>query len=228
MTLNFKKLPKIEKVRELLLNNEKLLFEITEQEITREYISELQREFKNHLITQIKWLNRFYVVPSISTQIVLDNLEEFYNAIDLFDKTAHSLMQLMADTFEIDLNKFEKIYELKTKIISKNQRGRIDKDWEYYFHGKGCSFTNTQTNQFLDVQLTNKTELGQLDTYYLMRFIETTDSLESLKKILNSETVNMRKVIEILWQLDYLLELPDGMNNELIINRKKKPVANNV
>ncbi len=61
-----------------------------------------------------------------------------------------------------------------------------------------------------------------------MKFIKTTDSLKEMSLILNDESNNMRKVIEILWMNDYLTELPNGTNNELIINRNKKPVDNTV
>ena len=177
MTINIKKTLEIGKVRELLNENETLLFVVTDEKLTRSYVLELQKELPNYVVTRIEWLNKLNIVPSISTKVVLENILEFHNCIELFDKTAHSLMNLMAETFDINLNNSNEIYELKTKR-SENQRGEINSEWKYHFHGKGCSFTNTNTEQFLDVQINNGIEFGELDTHYLMKFIQTTESLK--------------------------------------------------
>ena len=131
-------------------------------------------------------------------------------------------MYLMADTFLIDLNNSSEVYELKT-LRSKKQRVTINDEWKHYFHGKGCSFTNQKTGQFLDVQIINGVEFGKLNTYYLMKFIQTTEFLREMSLILDDESNNMQKVIEILRMNDYLVELPGENNYNLIIN--KKPVA---
>ncbi len=227
MTIEIKKPLEIEKIKSLLEKNEKILFVLSDGSFKRDYIVSLQKEFSNHVVSEIKWMNKLIIVPSISTKTVLDNLNKFYKCIELFDKTAHSLMNLMAETFDINLNNSSEIYDLKRNRSDK-QRGQINDEWKYHFHGKGCSFTNSKTEQFLDVQIINGLEYGQLDTYYLMKFIQTTDSLKEMSLILNDESNNMRKVIEILWMNDYLTELPNGTNNELIINRNKKLVDNTI
>lgn len=224
MKLNIKKLLEIEKVRELLNENENLLFVFTDEKLTRNYVLDLQKELPNYAVTRIQWLNKLNIVPSISTKVVLENKLEFYHCIELFDKTAHSLMKLMATTFDINLNNSNEIYELKTKR-SKNQRGEINNEWKYHFHGKSCSFTNINTEQFLDIQINNGIEFGKLDTYYLMKFIQTTESLKKVSQILDNKIENMQKVIETLWSFNYLIELPNGINNDLILNRSKKPVT---
>ena len=225
MTINTKKPLKIGKIRELLNENESLLLVVTDEKLTRSYVLELQKELPNYVITLIEWLNKLNILPSISTNVVLENILEFHNCIELFDNTAHSLMNLIAETFDINLNNSNEIYELKTKR-SENQRGKINSEWNYHFHGKGCSFINSNTEQFLDVQINNGIEFGELDTYYLMKFIQTTESLKKASLILDNKTENMRKVIETLWSFDYLIELPNGINNKLILNRSKKPAGN--
>ena len=121
MTINIEKPLEIGKVRELLNENETLLFVVTEEKLTRNYVLDLQKELPNYLITQIEWLNKLNIVPSISTKTVLENIIEFHHSIELFDKTAHSLMNLMAKTFDINLNNSNEIYELKTKRKSKRR-----------------------------------------------------------------------------------------------------------
>lgn len=220
MKIDIKSPLNIEQVKILLQKNTKLLFVLTEEEFSRTYIINLQTELPNYLVSEVKWLNRLYIGPSISTQTVLEHINEFYNCIKLFDKTAHDLVYLMADTFHINPNNKNELYHLK-RYRSDKQRSSINKDWNYHFHGKGCSFTNQNTNQFLDVQIIHTPEFGVLDTYFLMRFIQTTESLKEMSVLLNDETKNMQKVIEVLWMNDYLVRLPNGNNNEFIINRNK-------
>ena len=227
MTIEIEKPLEIEKIKSLLDKNEKILFVLTNGSFERDYIVTLQKGFSNYVVSEIKWINKLVIVPSISTKTVLDNLNEFYKCIELFDSTAHSLMNLMAETFDIDLNNSSEIYDLKRNRSDK-QRGQINDEWKYHFHGKGCSFTNSITEQFLDVQIINGLEFGELDTYYLMKFIQTTESLKEVSLILNDESNNMQKVIEVLRMKNYLIELPGENNDGLIINRNKKPVDNNV
>ncbi len=220
MTINIKEPLQIQEIKSLLDKNETILFALTEQTFSRDYVINLQKELPVYVVSEIRWINNLYIGPSISTKTVLENLHGFYKCIEEFDKTAHYLMNLMADTFNINLNNSSELYDLKRNRSDK-QRGTINSAWKYHFHGKGCSFTNSITEQFLDIQIVNGLEFGELDTYYLMKFIQTTESLKEMSIVLNNEFNNMRKVIEILWMKDYLIELPNGTNNELIINRNK-------
>lgn len=227
MTIEIKKPLEIEKIKSLLEENERILFVLSDGNFNRDYIVSLQNEFTNHVVSEIKWMNKMIIVPSISTKTVLNNLNGFYKCIELFDEKAHSLMNLMAKTFGIELNNPSEIYDLKRNRSDK-QRGQINDQWKYHFHGKGCSFTNSITEQFLDVQIINGLEFGELDTYYLMKFIQTTESLKEMSLILNDESNNMQKVIEILRMNDYLIELPGENTDGLILNRNKKPVDNTI
>lgn len=224
MSIDIKKPLEIKKVKNLLVENETLLFVLTEQSFSRNYIANLQEELAKYVVSEIKWMNKLYIVPSISTKTVLENINGFYKCIELFDKKAHYLMNLMADTFNINLSNSGEIYDLKINRSDK-QRGSINGEWKYHFHGKGCSFTSSSTKQFLDVQIINNLEYGELDTYSLMKFIQTTESLREMSSILNNESNNMQKVIEILRINEYLIELPGAFIDGLIINRNKKPVA---
>jgi len=158
---------------------------------------------------------------------IINNIIEFYNSIESFDKKAHQLMEMMSVKFNIDLENPKEIYELKTKRSDK-QRGRINSEWNYHFHGIGCSFENNKTGQFLDVKINNNLEFGVIDNHYLMKFINTTKSLAKAKTILNNESVNMFKMIQVLHNQEYLVQYSNDLNIKLIINRNKKPVDNTI
>ena len=147
----------VQKIKNQLDKKSELVFELTNGVFSREYVILIQKELPNYLVYVITWKNQLIIAPSISTSLVIENKEEFYNGIKLFDQTAHELMHLMAKQFKIDLNNPNELYDLK-RNRSENQRGTLNANsaenkWEYYFHGKSCSFTNVKTKQFLDVQI---------------------------------------------------------------------------
>ena len=226
MTLNIKEPLGFEKIKSLLEDHDEIIFVLTEQEFKRDYVIKLQNCFPNHVVFEIKWMNKLLIALSISTNLILENLVSFYKCVVLFDLTAHKLMSIMAKTYDLNLSNSQEIHDLKTKRSDK-QRGEINDEWNYHFHGTGCSFTNKKNKEFLVVQINNGLEYGKLESYSLMRFIQSTDSLKEQSSFLNNNPSIMIKVIQILWEKEYLVTLPNRQNNELIINRNKKPVGNN-
>lgn len=57
--------------------------------------------------------------------------------------------------------------------------GQMD-DWRYAFHGIHCAFTNLKTGQHIEVPLTYGLEFGELDPYFFVHFIETTEAYRPL------------------------------------------------
>ncbi|MDH7447819.1 DUF6896 domain-containing protein [Aquimarina sp. 2201CG14-23] len=219
-------LPEISELNELLSEFKNLTIKLESGNFENDYVIRLQNEMPNFCISEIKHKSTLIIGKSISTQIVLENISEFYNSIELFDKTAHHLMNTMSIKFKIDLNNPSELYEFKTKKNNK-QRGQIDNEWNYHFHGIGCSFKNEKTGQFLDIKINNNLEFGVIDNYYLLQFINTTDSLTKIKTILNNESVNMFKATQVLSNHKFLIQYSND-SNKLIINRNKKPRDNNV
>ncbi|GLB49382.1 DUF6896 domain-containing protein [Neptunitalea lumnitzerae] len=217
MTREFKEALQIKRIKVLFEENESLVLVFKSNHFEEQYIKNLKNVFIEHVVMEIKWRNELIIAPSISTSIVLDHLKEFYACIKLFDITAHSLMYLMAKTFDIDLTNKNEIEHLK-RHRSVNQRGQLNNEWSYYFHGISCTFTNKKTQQLLDVKIFNGLEFGVLDTYYLMKFIETTKKCKELSLILNSNTYNMQKVIEVLKEQNYIVNISEGEHG-VILNR---------
>lgn len=213
----------IDKIKTHFAQYVTLKFVLKKGTFDRGYIVSLQNEFSNCVVYEIRWLNQLLIAPSISTKTVEENLSCFYNCIVQFDKKAHELMQYLAATFHIDLTNSKELNDVK-RNQSKNQRGKLGEYWEYRFHGKSCAFQHVKTNQYLDVQTIYGNEYGVLDTYYLLRFIQTTPELQEMRLILANELNNMQKVIEILRIKGYLKELPQNKNGALILNRTNKLV----
>ncbi|WP_027394232.1 DUF6896 domain-containing protein [Aquimarina latercula] len=220
-------LPEISELYELLSEYTNLTVKLESEKFENDYVIGLQNEMHNFCVSEIKHKNTLIIGKSISTQIVMENITEFYYCIQCFDNTAHQLMNMMSKKFKIDLNNSSEIYELKMKK-SNRQRGQINNEWNYHFHGIGCSFKNEKTGQFLDVQINNNLEFGIIDNYYLLQFINTTESLSKMKTILNNESANMWKMIQILKNQEYLIEYSNDLETKLILNRNKKPGDNTI
>lgn len=114
-------------------------------------------------------------------------------AIERFEQTAESLIQLLSDAFDLDLKDSNPLSKLITR---KNNlwKGDLKGNWKYQFHGDACKFENLKTKQLVDVKINRKGNWGTISNFYLFKFIETTDSLSHVFQIIDSE----HKVIELL------------------------------
>lgn len=117
--------------------------------------------------------------------------------IEKFDQTAKNLIQLLSNTFDLDLKESNPLGKL---IIRNNNlwKGNLEENWKYQFHGDACKFENIKTKQLVDVKVNRKGNWGTISNFYLFKFIETTDSLKHLFQVINSE----RKVIELLDEME--------------------------
>ena len=184
-------------------------------------LKHLESKFKSKLVYYIVWSKILIIEDSITTEYVISHFDEFWQCFVEFDKKAHEMMDVMASTFEIDLNDSAQIWDLK-RNKSKNQRGRINKLWNYYFHGAECAFENVKTGQYLDVKIIYGREYGVIDNFFLYRFIETTESLKYQFELLQGKSQNLRKVINVFKQEGYLINRPNYDFEELILNREKR------
>ncbi len=188
-------------------------------------LEELELKFEDKLICYIAWSKTLIVEESISTDFVKSNLNLFLQCFIEFDSKAHEMMDLIATTFEIDLDDSSQIWDLK-RNKSKNQRGQINSSWSYHFHGAECSFQNHKTGQFLDIKIIYGREYGVIDNFFLYKFIQTTKSLQNQFKLLNGTSHNLRKVTSVLYREGYLIRKPNHNFGELILNRNTKIYEN--
>ncbi|MGB1031630.1 MAG: DUF6896 domain-containing protein, partial [Flavobacteriales bacterium] len=71
-------------------------------------------------------------------------------AIEVFDKKALEVIQMMAESFDLDLNSRNPFSPLLAKKNNKRS-GSMMGGWLYRFHGGSCEFKNQTTGQFLDL-----------------------------------------------------------------------------
>lgn len=80
---------------------------------------------------------------------------------------AARLMKIMSETFHIDLETLDGLFELKFKKSNK-QRGQLNDEWNYFLHGAECRFDNLRTGQIVEVIITTFPEFGTLDGFFSM------------------------------------------------------------
>ncbi|MBB6461870.1 DUF6896 domain-containing protein [Flammeovirga kamogawensis] len=193
---------------------------ITNVIVDENILKQLESKFQAKLIYYIAWSKILILENSITTQYVISNLDGFLQCFIEFDRKAHEMMNLMASIFEIDLNDFAQINDLK-RNKSKNQRGQINSSWNYFFHGAECAFENMKTGQYLDVKIIYGREYGVIGNFFLYRFIETSESLKTQFQLLKGKSQNLRKVINVFKEEGYLINRRNYDFEELILNREK-------
>ena len=101
------------------------------------------------------------------------------------------------------------LLELKHGKID-NGRGKLNGDWNYYFHGAECQFENTKTGQIVESIVVTKPEFGYLDCYFFYNYLATTDRFKNLASFFNHDYTNICKAIDLL-ALEGLLTRVDDL-----------------
>jgi hypothetical protein len=187
-------------------------------------LDKLESKFDDKLIYYINWSKTLVITNSITTKFVESHINEFLQCFTEFDSKAHEMMDILANTFNIDLSDTDQIWDLK-RNKSEKQRGTINSSWDYHFHGAECAFINKKNGQHLDIKIIYGREYGVIDNFFLYRFIETTKSLTSQFELLNGESHNLRKVINVIKRNGFLINRPNHMFEELILNRPKMEIT---
>jgi hypothetical protein len=125
-------------------------------------------------------------------------------------RLANELLNELANKHQIDIKKDPELWELRGPTMKK-PAGSINEAWTYRFHGSGCDFINTVTQQFLYVN-TLSGHYAKIDFYYLYKYMQTTVSLAHVAK----EFPTFESFREIIFELERekllvdLGEYPEG------------------
>ncbi|PWJ32899.1 DUF6896 domain-containing protein [Sediminitomix flava] len=184
-------------------------------------LQQLELMFPDKQFNYLEWSKLLFVIDSISTSFVLSHKLEFLKCFEEFDSVSHELMKLLSNTFNLNFGNLNELRNLK-RNKSKNQRGTINEAWNYYFHGSECCFTNSITNQHVEVKIIYGQEYGVIDDYFLFKFIETTATFSAQYELLNKSSDNLRKVISVFEREGYLIRKLFFDSKGLVLNKNKK------
>jgi hypothetical protein len=140
-----------------------------------------------------KWLKSF---KQNEIKIELDIVKE---AVIDYRNDGKKLMNKLAEKYELDI-KNEKDYE--SLILRNNpkipRKGELSKRWNYYFHGIECGFYNKKSKQQVEVVLNNSPEFGQIDSWFLLSYMESTEKYKNEIKGINWQ--ELKPIIEKLYE----------------------------
>lgn len=105
-------------------------------------------------------------------------------------------MQLMSETFHISLETMDGLGDMKYRKSNK-QRGKLNEEWNYFFHGSGCRFENAMTGQIVEITITTYPEFGTLNGYFFYQYMATTDSFKTLAMQLGNDYHNVFSAIDL-------------------------------
>jgi hypothetical protein len=142
---------------------------------------------------------RISVVQVISEADVLAHAEMLLEAAREFRRLATDLMQRLASKLGVPVTEFtDHDWEEITGPELSDQRGRLDDEWSYYFHGLECCFKSDRTGQWLDVLLHYESEFGVLDPWFFYHFLNTTPRYRKLARLFVERNDDPARALELL------------------------------
>jgi hypothetical protein len=115
----------------------------------------------------------------LTVQEILEKKENICLCAKAFRQDANTLMQELADTFHFTINDCGAwpgpVYKTRH-----NNKGILNPEWTFYFHGSHCRFENIQTGQVVEVLFTEKPEFGYLNGFFFYNYMRTTARFKNL------------------------------------------------
>ncbi|UKN03801.1 hypothetical protein K6119_09890 [Paracrocinitomix mangrovi] len=147
------------------------------------------------------------VLPEINI-VKLITSEEIHNNQDFFEKCAKDyrnlatkLITAFAKEYDITINPELPMDTLRhTNKFGYEPVGEFN-GWKYAFHGIHCAFTNKETGQQIEVPLNYGLEFGQLDPYFFVQFIKTTQEYEPIPVKLFCDYADGKRILEEMVEL---------------------------
>jgi len=160
------------------------------------YYNKLLFALDEYLVFDVYWDSAYFIEPGLNSKEILKRKHEVYACAKSFRQDAIRLMNLMAETFDINLQTLEGLHDVKFKK-SKNQRGKLNGEWDYHLHGAECRFENGVTGQVVEVIIIAHPEFGYLDSYFFFKYMQTTKQFQLLAEWFGKHQ-NVHKALELL------------------------------
>lgn len=144
----------------------------------------------------------------MANEKILQKKLELFECAKSFREDANRLMNLMANTFSIDLQTLDGLHELKYKKSHK-QRGQLNEEWSYHLHGAECRFESKEAGQVVEIIVIAKPEFGYLDCYFFYNYMATTERFKPLAAYFDNNHLHICKAIDLLVLEGVLTRVPD-------------------
>ncbi|WP_027384841.1 DUF6896 domain-containing protein [Epilithonimonas caeni] len=145
----------------------------------------------------------------------MQELELLIIVIKAFENKANEMIKILADEFNLDLsaeNPFGKLLNVENNL----RKGKLRENWTYWFHGDASDFINIETEQFLHVKINRAGNFGAIDNHYLFEFLQTTKSLDYIRKNIETEK-KFGELLSILTDKGILVNIGEDPFKTLIL-----------
>ncbi len=152
--LNIKKVngkdhyPNIEEIKKLLESNDNELTLRFENLLNIDkYRKELQKELTKYHVFNLRWMPEIWIYPAIDSKKIIEKKEEIYKTALSFREDSIKLMTILGDSYQINPFEGKELFEFRRDSRKNGQRGKVNEEWNFWFHGAECQFENHKTGQ---------------------------------------------------------------------------------
>lgn len=208
---------KVDEIVNLLKSNGDKLFLIFESgKPDDEYRKLLQKELKKYHVFNARRIPEIWIYRSIATSKILEKKEEIHNAARTFRDDGIKLMKILGETYQINPFNSRELFDLKRKSRDTKQRGPVNDEWDFYFHGAECQFKNQKTGQIIELVITNGSEFGGLNSYFFLQYLKTTPKFKMLANFFSDDSKSVTKAFNLLEDLGELERIDNDSFKGLI------------
>ena len=207
----------VEEIRNLLKSNSNKLILVFENGKTDdEYRKSLQTELPNYHAFNVRWIPEIWIYPSLETNAILNRKENIYEAAKSFRNDGIRLMKILGKEYQIDPFKGRELFDLKRKSRNNKQRGKVNEQWNFWFHGAECQFKNQITGQIVELVITNGSEFGALDSYFFVQYLKTTPKYRELANFFSEDASAVTKALNLLEDLGKLQRIDNTSQRGIV------------
>lgn len=217
---NLEDLPSLSALESLQRGTKYIIVFGEEIENQREFIGrEWQKKLPNFSICINIIEPKITVSKLITDKEIEDNQELFEKYARDYKELSTKLIYQLADKFNINIEKptVENYMALKASAYKSGEIG----NWKYNFHGGHCCFTNTKTEQCVEVPCGFGLQFRRIESCFLLLYINTTSNYKPLKVPMYNGDNDFRKVVNKMVELGRFerIELENG-NKGVVVKEK--------
>ena len=214
---NANQLLELDEIKKLLqIHGNALILVFDLGKVDDDYRKFLQHALPKYHVFNKRWGPEMWIVPSMETDQILEQKEEIHKAARSFREDGIKLMKALGRAYQINPFVSDELFALKQKSRENKQRGKVDKEWDFWFHGAECQFKNRYTGQIVELVITHGPEFGALDSFFFLRYLKTTDRFKNLADFFGEDLSVVTKALNVLEDLG-LLERIDQSSQRGII-----------
>lgn len=207
----------VDEIRKLLKsNNDKLTLVFESGKTDDKYRKSLQNELPKYHVFNVRWMPEIWIYPSIETNEILAKKEEIYQAAISFRKDGIRIMKILGKEYQINPFEGRELFDLKRKSRDNKQRGKVNEEWNFWFHGAECQFENQITGQIVELVITNGSEFGALDSYFFLKYLKTTPEFKELANFFSDDSKAVTKTLNLLEDLGKLQRIDNTSQRGII------------